>query len=145
MNVRPDAVVSGPPTFGVPSLSHNGNGARSRVVPSGTSHARLRCSRSIATSVPHGGRLHGAPHGDRNGTHEAAYGVPICGNSHSPLAMRASASLRGINVVIVATWLVLTSSSLCTGSTDALPQVMMPRLFGYVSVPCSDGGVYMPS
>src|SRR6187551_1848451 len=103
MNVSPEAVVTGPPMFGVPSLSQIGNGARSRVVPSGTSHARLRLLRSIAVSVPHGGRLHGAPHGDSNGIHENAYGVPACGSRNSPRSIRACASARGTIVVIVAT------------------------------------------
>ena len=85
MNTRPDAVITGPPMFGIPSSSQSGNGARSRVVPSGTSHRRLRDFRSIATSAPQGGRLHGAPSGESIGSICTAYGVFVLGDHEFPL------------------------------------------------------------
>ena len=66
MKVSPLAVVIGPPMFGTPTGAkiHTGNGARSRVVPSGTSQRFSPVLTSIAASVPHGGGLQGAPSGD---------------------------------------------------------------------------------
>ena len=74
-------MTSGPPRFGVPVFSQSGQGARSRVVPSGTSQRSSPLARSIAASVPQGGGLHGAPSGESSGARSSAYGVPSCGSS----------------------------------------------------------------
>jgi len=64
MKTSPPAVASGPPMFGAPSSDQNGQGALSRDVPSGLSHAIFPCARSTATSLPHGGAVHGTPSGE---------------------------------------------------------------------------------
>ena len=61
MKVRPEAVVIAPPWLGTPNRNQNGQGASSRVVPSGTSHTFLPVVMSIPASLPQGGALQGAP------------------------------------------------------------------------------------
>src|ERR1039458_5799345 len=74
MNVRPLAVVSGPPNVGVPHLTDSGMGASSRIVPSGACHRMRPVLASTAARVPHGGGLQGRCQGDNKGRRRITYG-----------------------------------------------------------------------
>src|SRR6185437_550437 len=99
MKIRPPAVIMLPPMLNTPvcigRLNGICHGPLSRVVPSGRSHTILRVTRSIATSCPHGGGLHGIHHGFIHGSTLPTYGVPYMG-ARPPLVL-GGAWLRSVH------------------------------------------------
>src|SRR5579885_758877 len=80
MKISPPRVIMLPPMLNTPAcigrLNGMCHGPLSRVVPSGRFQMILCVTRSIATSSPHGGGLHGTHHGSIHGSMLATYGVP---------------------------------------------------------------------
>src|ERR1043166_2723087 len=75
MNTSPPAVTIGPPRFGLPHAAAAA-GASGAKVPSGTSHFLAPVARSMATRLPNGGGVHGAPEGPSSSSRRITDGVP---------------------------------------------------------------------
>ena len=71
-------MIKTPLESGVPQLKAIPSGARSSAVPTDDCQRILPAFRSTATSVPHGGLLHGMPSGETATARVIAKGAPRC-------------------------------------------------------------------
>src|SRR5262245_48468352 len=99
---RPPAKL-GAPRWRKPGIAQTGNGAWSRIVPSGTRHFTAPVARSTPVSEPQGGGLHGAPKFENSGWRITPYGVPAIGYASAGYTIEpfgsASNSARGTSFV----------------------------------------------
>src|SRR5262245_60366568 len=125
--MRPDFVMSGPPIENAePCINDSGQCAAGPSLPSGLLHAILPVVRSMASSVAHGGRVQGAPHGETNGTTTAQYVEPVCGKS----GLSEPHCACGTSLTESAMRVVVTTMRLLTGSTAGEPQSLPPNVDG---------------
>jgi hypothetical protein len=139
MKISPPSVTIGPPRFGVLHLMGSGTGARSWIVPRGTSHFTSPVAVSTASSAPHGGLVQGSSRGETSaGMRNRPYGVPriwlivaLSGTSGCP----DSSASRGMRPVTEGNRVALRITHRRSGSNAALPQFVPPITPGYWMVP----------
>src|SRR6185503_16121676 len=120
MKTNPPAVTIEPPILGEPQRPAQGNHLNSGIRPSGTCHLCSPVTRSIASRLPHGGRLHGNPLGEASMPRLIRNGVPIWLPLLSPGARCSSFTQSGIRIRLV-------TSKCCWGDQLIPPQVVPPE------------------